>query len=114
MKERRLDSLEAIDAMARAAHLWVRHLKPATRGLDDTAHAAFVAGLIAGLCEELGETPAAAGWVGYVYALLDGYGSDALGQSARLASPDDIRHLPEYPQGRAEAGHVLAWLQRPA
>lgn len=101
--------------MARAAHLWVRHLNPAMPSRQDAADRAFVGGLIAGLCREMRQPVGVENWVIYVYALLDGYGSDALSQSlAVLEATANVHHRDSRERGYAEAPGVTAWLNLPA
>ena len=48
----RIDSLETVDAVARAAHLWIRSLCLNELQTDNERHA-IASGLVVGLCERL-------------------------------------------------------------
>lgn len=108
------DDIGRIDAIARAAHLWVRHLEPSTSQWREDGHLAFVAGVIAGLCVELRQSEGSHRVVAYVYALLDGFGTDALRQAnAITAACSDAAHAGDYTRGREEAVGIVAWLRLP-
>ena len=74
------DSLETVDAVARAAHLWVRSL--CLSGFQtEQERLAIAGGLIAGLCRHLELDARIQELVSYVYTLLDDDGNQALAVS---------------------------------
>ena len=104
------DPLETADAVARAAHIWVRSLC-----LNDLQEAkdrhALAGGLVAGLCERLALDPRVRELVAYVYALLDDEGSHALSVSRTMfdrSVPPSNRHA--YEKGRSEAAGIIEML----
>lgn len=103
-----------IDGIARAAHRWVRHSGGIPARTRDPAHLAFVSGVIEGLSDELYRQDGATGWVAYVYALLDGYGADALQVAADvLAAGSDPRHQDACERGYTEGTTISAWFRVP-
>lgn len=108
------DCLHLVDAIARAAHLWVRQLEPATLRWREAAHLAFVGGMITGLCDGSGQPQHFRSWVAYVYALLDGSGCDALRLAHEiLEAAADAAHGPDFERGRAESVGIKGWLRLP-
>lgn len=103
------ESLDTADAVARAAHLWIRGL---CHQEDDVLNRqAMAGGLVAGLCERLDLDPRITGLVAYVYALLDDPGSQALPISRLMLE----RPLPEerrvaWHKGREEAAAIVEML----
>lgn len=63
-------SLQTADAVARAAHIWIRSLC-LTDMQDPPERHAMACGLVAGLCERLMLDPRVEELVAYVYALID-------------------------------------------
>lgn len=103
-------SLETADAVARAAHLWIRSLC-----LNDLQHAherqSLAGGLVTGLCERLELDPRVRELVAYVYALLDDEGAQALPVSRLMLHnpvPPDDREA--YEKGRFEAAAIVEML----
>lgn len=100
--------------MARATHLWIRHLETVPAG-ENPDHLAFVGGMITGLCGAMHQPPGAERWVAYVYALLDGHGIEALRRSQKIVSAAaNALHQEACRRGRAEAPGIVAWLALPA
>ncbi len=104
------DPLETADAVARAAHIWVRSLC-----LNDLQEAkerhALAGGLVAGLCVRLTLDPRVRGLVAYVYALLDDEGSQALTVSRlMLDRPVPPVNRQAYEKGRSEAAGIIEML----
>jgi hypothetical protein len=102
--------LETADAVARAAHLWIRSLC-----LNETCKASerqsVAGGLVAGLCERLELDPRVSELVAYVYALLDDEGAQALSIS-RLMLDEPIPRAQRlaYEKGRFEAAAIVEML----
>lgn len=111
------NSLETADAVARAAHLWIRSIY-----LNDLqcAHErqALAGGLVTGLCERLELDPRVRALVAYVYALLDDEGAQALPVSRlMLDGPVPPSEREAYQKGRFEAAAIvemLAYHRKPA
>lgn len=108
------EPIAIVDAIARAAHRCVRQLEPMPWAEGQHAHAAFVAGLIAGICEELYKEESAEHWVAYAYAHLDGCSSEVLARArAIVAAAADGGHHEHYERGYMEAAAVVTWLGQP-
>lgn len=102
-------SLDTADAVARAAHLWIRSL--CRRENDELEHQAVAGGLVAGLCERLDLDPRITDLVAYVYALLDDQGSQALSISRMMLEqpvPEHCRHA--WQRGKEEAAAIVEML----
>ncbi len=102
--------LETADAVARAAHLWIRSLC-----LSDSCKArerqCIAGGLVAGLCERLELDPRVRELVAYVYALLDDEGAQALPISRlMLDKPIPRSQRQAYEKGRLEAAAIVEML----
>ena len=67
------DTLETADAVARAAHMWIRSLCLGEMQEEDERYA-LAGGLVAGLCERLELNPRVRELVAYVYTLLNNEG----------------------------------------
>lgn len=103
-------SLDAADAIARAAHLWIRGLCQQT-DTDAEQRQAIASGLVAGLCERLDLDPRVTDLVAYVYALLDDQGSQALSISRMmLEEPVPARRRVAYQKGKMEAAAIVEML----
>jgi len=105
------DSLETVDAVARAAHLWVRSLCLSEFQTEEERHA-VAGGLITGLCRHLELDARIQELVLYVYTLLDDEGNQALAIS-RLMPDQPIsrskRHA--YDKGKSEAAGIVEMLR---
>lgn len=104
------DSLETVDAVARAAHLWIRSLCLNEFQTDDERHA-IASGLVAGLCTHLELNTRIQELVIYVYTLLDDAGSQALAISRLMLDqpiPQSTRSA--YEKGRSEAEGIIEML----
>lgn len=83
-----LATLETINRVARAAHLWIRHKQLAQTfvpvGVAAQAHPQLAAGIISGLCDALLLDDQVALLSAYAYALLDGEDEQALNTARAL------------------------------
>ncbi len=106
-------SLETADAIARAAHIWIRSLC-LTELQEPPERYAIACGLIAGLCERLELDPKVQELVAYVYALIDDEGAQALATShLMLARSVPSLHRHAYRKGRSEAAAIVEMLAVP-
>ena len=97
------DPVATVDAVARAAHLWIRSLCLHDVRSAEERHA-IASGLVAGLCERLSLTPRIRPLVTYVYTLLDGEGSQALAASRLMLERPATRAARDaYARGKSEA-----------
>ncbi len=104
------DPLETADAVARAAHIWIRSLCLSEMQAEDERHA-LAGGLVAGLCERLSLNPRVRDLVAYVYSLLDNEGGQALAVSRMMMEqPIPPSKLHSYQKGRAEAAGIVEML----
>jgi hypothetical protein len=104
------DPLETADAVARAAHIWIRSLCLNEMQKQDDRYS-LARGLIAGLCERLALDTRIRELVAYVYTLLDNEGSQALAVSRTMldqAAPITKPHA--YARGRSEAASIVEML----
>jgi len=100
-------NLDTADAVARAAHLWLRGLGLNTTQ-DVAKRQALAGGLVAGLCDQLILNAGAKEVVAYVYALLNDEGPLALAISRRMLEPPAaIEDRKAYDRGLAEAARVI-------
>jgi hypothetical protein len=103
-------SLETADAVARAAHIWVRSLC-LNEHQEENERFALAGGLVAGLCERLVLDPRVRELVAYVYALLDDEGSQALSVSRMMLDrPIPPSNRDAYEKGRSEAAGIIEML----
>jgi len=103
-------SLETADAVARAAHIWVRSLCLSELQEENERHA-LASGLVTGLCERLVLDPRVRELVTYIYALLDDEGSRALSVSRRMLDrPVPTSNRQAYEKGRSEAAGIIEML----
>ena len=105
-----VDSLETVDAVARAAQIWVRSLCLTEFQTEEERHA-IAGGLIAGLCRHLEIDARVQELVSYVYTLLDDEGNQALAISRSMLDqpiPRSPRHA--YDKGRTEAAGIVEML----
>jgi len=103
-------SLETADAVARAAHIWIRSLCLTELQKPPERHA-MACGLIAGLCERLELDTRVQELVAYVYALIDDEGAQALATSHIMLArsvPSDYAHA--YRRGLSEAAAIVEML----
>ena len=104
------DPLETADAVARAAHIWIRSLCLNEMQEQDDRYS-LARGLIAGLCERLALDARIRELVAYVYTLLNNEGSQALAVSRTMldhAAPITKPHA--YARGRSEAARIVEML----
>ena len=100
-------SIETVDAVARAAHLWIRSLC-LTEVKTEEERYATASGLVAGLCERLALTPRIQALVAYVYSLLDNEGGRALAVSRlMLDEPASRSARGAYARGKSEAVGIV-------
>jgi hypothetical protein len=103
-------SLETADAVARAAHIWIRSICLHEMQAED-ARNALASGLVAGLCERLALNPRVRDLVAYVYTLLDDEGGQALAVSRMmLDKPVPVPLRRAYERGRSEATGIVEML----
>ena len=103
-------SLATADAIARAAHIWIRSLC-LTELQEPPERHAIACGLITGLCERLELDPKVQELVAYVYALIDDEGAQALATShLMLARSVPSQHRHAYRKGRSEAVAIVEML----
>ena len=103
------ESLETVDAVVRAAHLWVRSLCLSEFQTEEERHA-IVAGLITGLCRHLELDGRIQELVLYVYTLLDD-DEQALAISRLMLDqpiPQSTRHAND--KGKTEAAGIVEML----
>ena len=104
------DTLETADAVARAAHMWIRSLCLGELQEEDERYA-LAGGLVAGLCERLELNPRVRELVAYVYTLLNNEGGQALAVSRMmLDQPVPPSKLRSYLRGRSEAAGIVEML----
>ncbi len=104
------DLLETVDAVARAAHLWVRSLCLSEFQTAEERHA-IAGGLIAGLCRNLKLDARIQELVLYVYTLLDDEGNQALAISRlMLDQPIPRSTRLAYEKGKTEAAGIVEML----
>jgi len=96
-------SLETADAVARAAHLWIRNLR--LPDMTDAAEKiALAGGLVHELCDKLELEPRIRDLVAYVYTMLDGQTETSLAVARlMLAGPESTGFHKAYGRGRSEA-----------
>ena len=102
--------LDTADAVARAAHIWIRSIYLNQAQKEDERYA-VAGGLIAGLCERLALNPQIRELVAYVYTLLDDDGGQALAVSRMMLDqpvPAPLRLA--YQRGRSEAAGIVEML----
>jgi hypothetical protein len=102
--------LETADAVARAAHIWIRSICLNDMQEED-ARDALAGGLVVGLCERLALNPRVRELVAYVYTLLDDEGGQALTVARMMLDqpvPAPLRHA--YERGRSEATGIVEML----
>lgn len=103
-------SLETADAVARAAHIWIRSICLNEMQEEDERYA-LAGGLVAGLCERLALNPRVRELVAYVYTLLNDEGGQALAVSRMMLDqpvPAPLRRA--YQRGRSEAAGIVEML----
>lgn len=104
------DSLQTADAVARAAHMWIRSLWQNELQAEDERRA-LAGGLVAGLCERLALSPRVREIVAYVYTLLDNEGGEALAISRTMLDPNAPQSMHHaYERGRMEAAGIVEML----
>jgi len=103
-------SLKTADAVARAAHIWIRSICLNEMQKEDERYA-LAGGLIAGLCERLALNPRIRELVAYVYTLLNDEGGQALTVSRMmLDQPVPLSLRRAYDRGRTEAAGIVEML----
>jgi hypothetical protein len=104
------DSLETVDSVARAAHLWIRSLCLNEVQTEQERYA-IASGLVAGLCECLELNDRIQALVAYVYTLLDQEGRQALAVSRLMLDhpvPPPMRGA--HARGKTEAAGIVEML----
>ena len=103
-------NLDTADAVARAAHIWIRSLCLTEMHAPAERHA-LASGLVFGLCERLELDHRVQELVAYVYALLDDEGNQALATSRMMLARSAPKiHLHAYKKGRSEAAAIVEML----
>ena len=103
-------SLETADAVARAAHIWIRSIYLNEMQEEDERNA-LAGGLVAGLCERLVLNPRVRELVAYVYTLLNNEGGQALAVSRMMLDQPVPAPLHDaYERGRSEAAGIVEML----
>jgi hypothetical protein len=103
-------TLETADAVARAAHIWIRSVCLNEWQCEED-RSALAGGLVAGLCERLSLNPRVRDLVAYVYTLLDNETSQALAVSRMMLDKPVPRNKREaYERGRSEAAGIVEML----
>jgi hypothetical protein len=110
-----LAELEAIDRVARATHLWIRHERAFMRLAEQDGHGPgrhnLVAGVIAGLCDALDLDQRCAVLAAYAYALIDSETEHALAIAYPLCNRQiETRYLSAFEAGRNAAADLIAIL----
>ena len=104
------DSLAIADAVARAAHIWIRSLCLNEFQQADERHS-MACGLVMGLCERLDVDPRIHELITYLYVLLD---NDADGSlvSTRVILQQAMapENLPAWQRGMQEAEAIVEML----
>lgn len=103
------NSLETADAVARAAHIWIRSLWQDETQADEERRA-LAGGLVSGLCDRLELSPRVREVVAYVYTLLDNEGDQALAVSRTMMDSRTTKLLLAFEKGRSEASAILEML----
>ena len=104
------NDLETADAVARAAHLWIRNLY-LTECSSGPERQAVAGGLVDGLCERLELDPRIRDLIAYVYTMLDGQTETTLSVSRLMLSRHDSTGLRSaYSRGRLEAAAIVEML----
>lgn len=104
------DSLDTVDAVARAAHLWIRSLCLNEMQTEKERYG-IASGLLVGLCERLALNHRIRALVAYVYTLLENEGNQALAVSRLMLEepvPQSMRGA--YERGRTEAVGIVEML----
>ena len=103
-------SIETADAVARAAHIWIRSLCLTEMQKPPERHA-MACGLVSGLCERLQLDPRVEELVTYVYAVIDDEGAQALATSRMMLARSVLpKHRHAYRKGRSEAEAIVEML----
>ena len=110
--------LEIVDRVARATHLWIRHVG-STRSFPSVgnmpiARQNLVAGLISGLCDQLDLDSRCAVYSAYAYGLLDGETEHALAIAYLLLNQQiETKYRPAFEEGQKVAWDLVAMLRWP-
>ena len=111
-------TLEVVDRVARAVHLWIRHGGTTRRfASSDNIRATrqnLVAGLISGLCDQLELDSRCAVYSAYAYGLLDGETEHALAIAYLLLNQQiEKKYRPAFQEGQEAACDLIAILKWP-
>jgi hypothetical protein len=102
--------LETADAVARAAHIWIRSICLNEMQEEDERYA-LAGGLVAGLCDRLALNPQVRELIAYVYTLLANEGGQALAVSRMmLDQPVPAPLHRAFQRGRSEAAGIVEML----
>jgi hypothetical protein len=109
-----LADLEVIDRVARAAHLWIRHMRNRRPARQGPARHNLAAGIISGLCDALNLDRRIAVFSAYAYALLDNETEHALAVAYPLFHDQiDTADRAAYQAGRDAADELVSVLRSP-
>jgi hypothetical protein len=113
-----LATLETVNRVARAAHLWIRHkqtsppFNPSTTAAQAQDHHVLAAGVISGLCDALLLDGQHALLSAYAYALLDGEDEQALSTARALSTERrTIAEAAAFRDGKLVALDIIAVVQ---
>lgn len=111
-----LATLETVNRIARAAHLWIRHkqtVQPRTASVDDEQDSSeMAAGVISGICGALALDGQHALLAAYAYALLDGEGEQALNTARALSTEHrTTAQAAAFRDGKLAALEIIAVVQ---
>jgi hypothetical protein len=111
-----LATLETVNRVARAAHLWIRHkqaIRPFTPSpATELTHNELAAGVISGVCDALALDGQHALLAAYAYALLDGEDEQALNTARALLSQHrTVAEAAAYRDGKLTALEIIAVVQ---
>ena len=104
-------ALEAVDAVARSAHLWMRWLDKLDQ-LPADERQALLGGLVSGLCDLMELDPGVRELAAYAVALLEQGDAEPLRRAREMvAHPDGARLRAVYQRGRYEAHAIVLMLR---
>jgi len=111
-----LATLETVNRVARAAHLWIRHkqtMRPSIPSAGaENIHNDLAAGVISGVCDALALDAQHALLAAYAYALLDGEDEQALNTAFALSTQQKtVAAAAAFRDGKLAALEIIAIVQ---
>ena len=111
-----LATLETVNRIARAAHLWIRHKQAFQPFIPSAAteqtHNELVAGVISGICDALVLDGQHALLAAYAYALLDGEDEQALNTARALSTQHrTVAEAAAFRAGKLVALEIISVVQ---